>query len=281
MKKRLIYLIKIYLITIIIFVMAKVVFMVANYEGHPFGMGDIWDVVRHGLGLDLSTGIYIVFIPFLVTMVSVWWRPKGLEIFLKIYYGVIAAAMMLAFTADTSLYPFWGFKLDASCLQYLGTPTEAMASVSGWYMAVRIVVVIAGAYLLYRIYGGVRSQESGDRRGQYSMAGKVKSSLAYFICIPLLVIGVRGGLDESTTNIGQVYFSENQFLNHSAVNPVFSFFASMEKTASNHITYHFMDDKQCEQLIATWFDTRSVGCDTLLTTQRPNIIIILLEGCGG
>ena len=281
MKKRLIYLIKIYLITIIIFVMAKVVFMVANYEGHPFGMGDIWGVVRHGLGLDLSTGIYIVFIPFLVTMVSVWWRPKGLEIFLKIYYGVIAAAMMLAFTADTSLYPFWGFKLDASCLQYLGTPTEAMASVSGWYMAVRIVVVIAGAYLLYRIYGGVRSQESGDRRGQYSMAGKVKSSLAYFICIPLLVIGVRGGLDESTTNIGQVYFSENQFLNHSAVNPVFSFFASMEKTASNHITYHFMDDKQCEQLIATWFDTRSIGCDTLLTTQRPNIIIILLEGCGG
>ena len=281
MKKRLIYLIKIYLITIIIFVMAKVVFMMANYEGHPFGMGDMWDVVRHGLGLDLSTGIYIVFIPFLVTMVSVWWRPKGLEIFLKIYYGVIAAAMMLAFTADTSLYPFWGFKLDASCLQYLGTPTEAMASVSGWYMAVRIVVVIAGAYLLYRIYGGVRSQESGDRRGQYSMAGKVKSSLAYFICIPLLVIGVRGGLDESTTNIGQVYFSENQFLNHSAVNPVFSFFASMEKTASNHITYHFMDDKQCEQLIATWFDTRSVGCDTLLTTQRPNIIIILLEGCGG
>ena len=103
----------------------------------------------------------------------------------------------------------------------------------------------------------------------------------YAVCIPLLVIGVRGGLDESTTNIGQVYFSENQFLNHSAVNPVFSFFASMEKTASNHITYHFMDDKQCEQLIATWFDTRSVGCDTLLTTQQPNIIIILLEGCGG
>ena len=275
MRERLIYLIKVYLITIIIFVIAKVVFMVANLEGHPFGVGDVWDVVRHGLGLDLSTGIYIVFIPFLVTIVSVWWRPKGLEIFLKIYYGMIAAAMMLAFTADTSLYPFWGFKLDASCLQYLGTPNEAMASVSGWYMAVRVIVVVAGAYVLYRIYGGVRSQESGDRRGG------VRETVFYAICIPLLVIGVRGGLDESTTNIGQVYFSENQFLNHSAVNPVFSFFASMEKTASNHITYHFMDDKQCEQLIATWFDTRSVGCDTLLTTQQPNIIIILLEGCGG
>ena len=289
MRERLIYLIKVYLITIIIFVIAKVVFMVANQEGHPFGVGDVWDVVRHGLGLDLSTGIYIVFIPFLVTMVSVWWRPKGLEIFLKIYYGVIAAAMMLAFTADTSLYPFWGFKLDASCLQYLGTPNEAMASVSGWYMAVRVIVVVAGAYVLYRIYGGVRSQESGvwsletGFRSQESgvRRGGVKETVFYAVWIPLLVIGVRGGLDESTTNIGQVYFSENQFLNHSAVNPVFSFFASMEKTASNHITYHFMDDKRCEQLIATWFDTRSVGCDTLLTTQQPNIIIILLEGCGG
>ncbi len=265
--------------------MAKVVFMVANYEGHPFGMGDTWDVVRHGLGLDLSTGIYIVFIPFLVTVVSVWWRPKGSEIFLKIYYGVIAAAMMLAFTADTSLYPFWGFKLDASCLQYLGTPTEATASVSGWYMAVRVIVVVAGAWMLYKIYVGVKEvkevKEVKGVKGQYSVAGKVKETVFYAVCIPLLVIGVRGGLDESTTNIGQVYFSENQFLNHSAVNPVFSFFASMEKTASNHITYHFMDDKQCEQLIATWFDTRSIGCDTLLNTQRPNIIIILLEGCGG
>lgn len=110
---------------------------------------------------------------------------------------------------------------------------------------------------------------------------RVRGTVVYLICIPLLVIGVRGGLGESTTNIGQVYYSENQFLNHSAVNPVFSFFASLEKTASNHITYHFMDDESCQRLIASWYDTRSIGCDTLLTTERPNIIIILLEGCGG
>ena len=47
-----------------------------------------------------------------------------------------------------------------------------------------------------------------------------------------MIIGIRGGLDESTTNIRQVYFSQNQFLNHSAVNPVFSFLSSFEKTDS-------------------------------------------------
>jgi len=289
MKERIIYLVKVYLVTVIIFVIAKVVFMVANYEGHPFGIGDVWEVIKHGMSLDLSTSLYILSVPFLVSMVSVWWMPKGLGALMKIYYGFIALALMLVFTADTSLYPFWGFKLDASCLQYLESPTEVKASVSGWYMAIRIVVVMVGAWLIYLCYAKVErgrwkeERERGKRKVErrYSVAGKAYRTLFNFICIPLMVIGIRGGLDESTTNIGQVYFSENQFLNHSAVNPVFSFFASLEKTASSHIGYHFMDDKKCQQLIAKWYDTQSVGCDTLLTTQTPNIIIILLEGCGG
>ena len=284
MRERLIYLGKVYVITIMVFVIAKVVFMVANYEGNVFGVGDVWDVVRHGIGLDLSTGLYVVAVPFLVTMVSVWWPSRVLETVMKVYYGVIAIAMMLAFTADTSLYPFWGFKLDASCLQYLETPAEAKASVSGGYMAVRIVVIVVGAYLLYRIYKGVRSQESGVRRegvrGRYNVAGKARSTVFYFLCIPLMVIGIRGGLDESTTNIGQVYFSQDQFLNHSAVNPVFSFFASLESTSSDNVVYDFYDQKELKQLTEGLYDNGSVAGDTLLKTQRPNVVVILLESCG-
>ena len=272
---------KVYVITIVVFVIAKVVFMVANYEGHAFGVGDVWDVVRHGIGLDLSTGLYVLAVPFLVTMVSVWWPSRVLETVMKVYYGVIASAMMLAFTADTSLYPFWGFKLDASCLQYLETPAEAKASVSGGYMAVRFVVIVVGAWVLYRIYEGVRSQESGVRReGRYNVAGKARSTVFYFLCIPLMVIGIRGGLDESTTNIGQVYFSQDQFLNHSAVNPVFSFFASLESTSSDNVVYDFYDQKELKQQTEGLYDNGSVAGDTLLKTQRPNVVVILLESCG-
>jgi membrane-anchored protein YejM (alkaline phosphatase superfamily) len=284
MRERALYFVRTYLVTVIIFVMAKVVFMVANFEGHPFGIGDVWEVIVHGLSLDLSTSIYIIFIPFLVSMVTLWWKPRGIGLLMKIYYAIIALTMTLAFTADTSLYPFWGFKLDASCLQYLESPAEAKASVSGWYMAIRLGIIVGVSYLIYLCYKRVwRSAKCGVRNEECrsTMAIRVRRTVFYLICIPLMVIGVRGGLDESTTNIGQVYYSENQFLNHSAVNPVFSFFASLEKTASNHITYHFMDDETCQRLIARWYDTRSVGCDTLLTTQQPNIIIILLEGCGG
>lgn len=274
---------KVYLITISIFVIAKVVFMVANQEGHPFGVGDVWDVVRHGLGLDLSTGLYVLAVPFLVTMVSVWWPSKALETVLKVYYGVIASVMMLAFTADTSLYPFWGFKLDATCLQYLSSPAEAKASVSGWYMAIRLAILFAGSWILSKIYIGVRGY-GGTGIQEHALvgnvAGKARNSVVYLICIPLMVIGIRGGLDESTTNIGQVYFSQNQFLNHSAVNPVFSFFASLESTSSDNTVYDFYTPAELKTLTDGLYHSESVAGDTLLRTQRPDVVVILLESCG-
>ena len=138
MRQRLFYLLKVYLATVIVFMVAKVVFMWANGDSHPFTMGDVWDVLRHGLTLDLSTSLYLLIIPFLVTIVSIWWQNWILFRILRIYYGIIAFALALAFIADTSLYPFWGFKLDAICLQYLDTPAEAGASVSVGYLIVRL-----------------------------------------------------------------------------------------------------------------------------------------------
>ena len=143
---------KVYILTVVIFITAKLVFMLVNYEGHAFAIGDVCDVVLHGLSLDLSTSLYILILPFLITMVSLWWNDRRLQAFLRIYYAVIATMLMLTFVADTSLYPFWGFKLDVSCLQYLETPSEVKASVSGFYMAVCIVLQILGSYGLYRLY---------------------------------------------------------------------------------------------------------------------------------
>ena len=99
------------MLTVVVFIAAKVVFMLACREGHAFTTADIWQVVRHGLSLDLSTALYFLIVPFLVTLASVWWRvPRWV---LKMYYALIAIAFALAFVADTSLYNFWGFKLDA------------------------------------------------------------------------------------------------------------------------------------------------------------------------
>jgi hypothetical protein len=78
---------------------------------------------------------------------------------------------------------------------------------------------------------------------------KIIQTLIYVLLIPLIVIGIRGGLDESTTNIGQVYFSQNQFLNHAAVNPVFSFLSSLDHQLGDGNEYQFMSDEECAALV--------------------------------
>lgn len=274
MRQRLWYLLKVNILLLLIFVVAKMLFMFFNHEGHDFSAGDVCDVLRHGLSLDFSTSLYLMIVPFLTTLVSVWWnKTVVLRRILLGYYIFIALALALAFVADTSLYPFWGFKLDASCLQFLSTPGDAFASVSTGYLLVRLLglIVLVGliGWSLYRIKPLFR-----DCRHPWL------TTLLFLLLMPLMVIGIRGGTDESTTNIGQVYYSQNQFLNHAAVNPVFSFLSSFEKTANHIVDYDYIDSKECETLMRQLYPTTSTDTDTLLTTTRPNVVIILMESAG-
>ena len=245
--------------------------MLLCHEGHDYTAGDMAEVLWHGLSLDLSTALYFIIVPFLLTVASLWVTiPKWV---FRTYYAIVAIAFALAFVADTSLYPFWGFKLDASCLSYLETPTEAMASVTTGYIVVRllaIIVVAAGIYVFYGVNG--LSGVNGRHR--------IWEPLLYLLMLPLMVIGIRGGFGESTTNIGQVYYSQNQFLNHSAVNPVFSFLYSLSHTMGDTDQYQFMDDDESTALTEAVYTTESIQADTLLNTDRPNIVIILLESAG-
>lgn len=262
-----------------VFVLGKVAFMLYCRDEHPFGFVDLLQVVGHGITLDLSMALYILALPLLLVMVSVWWWHKSLTCVLRVYFFVIALAISLAIVTDASLYPFWNFKLDASCLQYLDTPTEAMASVSTGYLLVRLVVVVLMTFVVFLGYMNGAKSFVPLRQGKGKTA-RVWETLFYLLCLPLMVIGIRGGIDESTTNIGQVYFSQNQYLNHAAVNPVFSFIASLESTASEDAVYSFYDQEELAQLTEGLYDSETIPGDTLLTTQRPNVVVILLESCG-
>ena len=279
-----IFLLKTFLWTMLVFFIAKVVFMLACHEGHIFTMADLWQVILHGLTLDISTALYILAVPFLLTMMSVWYKPRWMGITVKVFFGIVAFALALAFIADTSLYPFWGFKLDASCLQYLETPTEAAASVSTGYLIARLIVLAAIAAIIYKGFPDMPDisdiPDKAGLQGGQSLFHRIRETILYLLLIPVIIIGIRGGFDESTTNVGQVYFSQDQFLNHSAVNPVFNFLSSFEKTASNIVDYDYYTQAECDQLMKGLYPTTSVDSDTLLTTTRPNIVIILMESAG-
>ncbi|MBR5929459.1 MAG: sulfatase-like hydrolase/transferase, partial [Prevotella sp.] len=302
--------IRVYVFMVLVLMLAKPVFMLYNHANHPFTFGDVMQVMGHGITLDLSTALYLIIVPFLLTLFSIWlWSWNGIYRLLKVYYVLVAFVLALAFVSDTSLYEFWGFKLDASVLPYLSTPKEAFASVSVWYLLVRGLIIILLTFIFYKILVWLTPVQK-ERRRSISQIGYSRSRRqrgAFFISpvkpagtrllatviglllIPLFVIGMRGGTSVSTSNVGQVYFSQDQFLNHSAVNPIFSFLSSFGKTATAVKTnnkkdekgmYEYFSQKALKKQLKDIFDTQSVNPDTLLNTQRPNVLLIIMESCG-
>ena len=291
MLQRILYIIKVYVVFVLAFVLAKPAFMVYQTNAQPFTFGDVWQVIRHGLSLDLSTALYFILLPYLVVIVSVWWPSrKVLGSILKIYYAIAALVLSLAFVADTSLYEFWGFKLDASVLQFLDGTGHATDSVSTGFVIVRFVCFLAVAALLFFVLSRIRKPFLATRTFAPSFPrilenprSSLLTTILFLLLIPLLVVGIRGGTSVSTTNVGQVYFSQNQFLNHSAVNPVFSFLASFGKSTNDIPDYHFFPE---EQLPRDLFSTPQGSVSRCITTIQtpptpPNVLLIIMESCGG
>ena len=171
MKQRILYLTKFYGVTVVIFIIAKLFFLCFNSDKDPVGANDVWEIILHGLSLDLSTALYLLIIPFLLTLACLWIHiPK---IVYRIYKIFLAIALPLAFIADTCLYPFWQFKLDASCLTYLESPTEVLANVSGIYIFAIMIVWALAAFAIFFIY---------KKMGLPPEKGTWKETVLYIIC---------------------------------------------------------------------------------------------------
>mgnify|MGYP007022092203 CR=1 FL=1 len=56
MLHRLTFLLKTFLWTMLLFIMGKVGFMFYNNTNHVFSLGDMWDVVVHGITLEAKIG---------------------------------------------------------------------------------------------------------------------------------------------------------------------------------------------------------------------------------
>ena len=277
MKERLLFLLKVVLSLLLVFVVCKLVFILVNAGEDKPSMADITSTCRHGLSLDLTISLYIVTIPTLVTIVSIWWNKwQWMRNLLKGYFALISIPLVVGMLADMVLYHFWGIKLEASVMQFLDTTGAAFTSISWLSLLLLLIVGIVAcwaiAWLLIRCTPKTMPSLAGSK--------KIIMTFLMLLLLPLMVIGIRGGIGESTANVGQVYFSQNQFLNHAAVNPVFSFLSSFSST-HRLPEHYFFDSKTCHEMTDSLFFTDSKGTDMLLTTKTPNIVMVIMEGCGG
>ena len=201
-------------------------------------LGDYFRVMWHGLPLDLSLAGYLTAIPGILLIASAWTNSSILRRIRQGYFGVIAFVMACIFIIDLGLYGFWGFR--SGChprFLFLLFPQDAMASVSFWFVLLGILSMLIYAAILYFIFYCVLIREKKPLKIPYR---RQNVSLALLLLTAALFIPIRGGFSVSTMNLSKVYFSQDQRMNHAAINPAFSFMYSA--THQNNF------DKYCHKL---------------------------------
>lgn len=273
------YTVRLWIFWLFAFVIQKPLFMLwyrGLYDECHFS--DWVQVVFHGMSLDLSIASYLVAIPLLLALVSVWWPNKSIRIVCRWWLIVSAVFVALAFLLNVVLYEHWGFPLDSTPFFYFfSSPKDAMASADIIQIVVGLTLMLFLSLLLYFGAAWAFSLNSFCKNKRMMTAFQLTSSGLYIILAGLLFLCLRGGITVSSMNTGTAYFSQRPALNHAAVNPLFSLMESFIHQEDFEHQYRFMDEQQASQLFAEMVRTDCGETEQILKLERPNIYLIILE----
>ena len=278
MKSRIIRFLSTYVLIVVIFVLQRPIFLTyyhSLFEGVTFG--EVLAAMWHGLRLDLSLASYLSAIPGLLLVASAWTSAKALRWIGRGYMALVAMIIASAFMVDLCLYEFWGFRLDATPVFYFFTsPSDALASVSPWFAAGGIAAMLVYAAIVWWILDKVFSRPLPA----VAIRRRPITSVVALLLTGALFLPIRGSVTPATLNLSVAYFSQNQRLNHAAINPLFSFMYSALHQDNFDRQFRYMDAKEADRLFASLTNRPVENSDSvprLFATERPNVIIVILE----
>ena len=277
MKKRLTAIVLYSLFWLVFFYTARLFFIATHYkEAFQSDIGTLAATFIHGIKLDISAIGYILAVPVLLIIPGIFFNGKWFRVFIKWYTYLLIIFASIIVVADTLLYKYWGFRMDLTPLLYLKTPKEAMASVSLIQIITIILTVILMSGLFIFIY---RKLIEKFFRGFERIRLWIPAAIFFLMLWAALLIPVRGGVGIAPINSGSVYFSDNMFANHAAINVVWNLTASAvnQKPVDNPYNYQDLDSAKVlvDSLINQSFSPLKV-----LNNSRPDILIIVLESFG-
>lgn len=300
--KQIIWFVKTYATFVVLFVLQKPLFLFLEKGSATQPVDNIFTelpaVIWHGLPLDLSMAGYLSVIPGFLSIAVVWLKRDLVKPIMNIYFIIASLFITCSFLLNASLYPYWKYPLDSTPLFYFFTsPADAIASVSIWQVILSIVILIVltiGVWFTLRMRGEKRQQYSRYSYGYGGLGSgkrnrfddfdrhRGRTSIILLLLTGLLFLPIRGGITVSTMNTGQAYFSQNAYLNHSAVNPLFSLLESITHQEDFASQYRFMKDKEADKIFATMTSTSDENTYPLLNEATfkkgtPDILIVIME----
>ena len=263
-----------FLFWIVYFVFARTFFLIYYFEKtQELNLSTIIKTFLYGLRLDISFAGYLSAIPFLLIIFSVFFKPKKVINIIKWYTFSVIFFISLLLLIDAGLYQAWGVRLDTSLLPYLNTPELMISSTSTFQLLTGIFSWILISSIFIKLYNIFLKKNS-----EKIYLGNWLEIPLFLLITAVLIIPVRGGFQIVPVNQSNVYFSNKMFANHTAINFMWNFFNTLtHKTDGTNPYTSFDDDTALRIINKTRNQLLNANTDSILTTTKPNIILILWE----
>ncbi len=282
LKYKLYYIILDLLLWTVVFCIFKILFLYIYSKT----LQNCFDVIIHGLPLDISIASYLSTVPALILTITSWIKDNKstnkkeniTNLTLKIWIIFSSIIVATALVVNIALYSYWHFPLDATPIFFISSsPKDAFASIKATQLIGGLISIIIITYIIFWTY-----MKINKRLIQYaSKSISFLSSLVMVIMLCVLFILIRGGVTVSSMNTGKAYFSNNQILNHAAVNPILSFMESITHEKDFADMYRFMSNHKAKTFVKPLITTKEMRIKAkpllFLSTKTPDIYLIIME----
>lgn len=264
---------KLFLFWILFFFFQRIIFFI--YEWRFFSGIDSYSLLLsngYALRYDISAASYLLIVPALLLFLQEFCFQKYFPKIIILYQTLAIILSSFIHIVDLEIYKAWGTKLNGKAISYLVYPQEVFASVS--LMTIFILLIL---FLTQAILGFVVFKKYFVREDTFHFQKKYKIVLLA-LCSPfILFIGIRGGIQQTPLNKGYAYFSKYPVVNHASINGAWNLFYELTHSATQTNPYNYFNKEVAKNRVVQIYKTNNSSTDKILTTDTPNIVLIMLE----
>ncbi len=262
-----------FLTWLLFFQLTRLVFVVWNWDGFAsLPASELLRLPIAAIYLDTAMTCYFMGIPFLLFATAIFTERPIFLTFNRYFTNLLVIVVSVITIAELPIFDEWQSKLNYKAVAMLDTPSEVVRTATNAQLLGGTLAIIALSLLGIWLFGAMMGKAVQPRRRPYFL------SIPFVLLTPgLIAIGLRGGLQQIPIQVSDAYFSKHNLLNTAATNSTFNLLSSCLDNRKAGKPYRFLPKEEAATIFST---IRQPALDTtvsIFTTNRPNIVLIILE----
>lgn len=263
----------------------RLVFVAYNYgEIGSLPIAELGRLPWESLYLDVATACYFMGVPLLLIGAAIFSEQSFFLRINTIFTSILVAIVSAITVAELPIHDEWQTKLNYRAISYLATPSEVVRTATTAQLLGGVLGMMALAWVGIWLFRRLVFREMKPQRKPL-----VLNLLAFLALAAGLAIGLRGGLQQIPIQVSDAYYSQHNILNLASANSSFNLISSCLKNRETGKPYGFMPEAVADSLFQALYAAPIDTPTQILTTSRPNIVLVILESwsadmvgaCGG